>query len=104
MDPANPKALQTALSAQGSLIHQHQEQLTAIGHGVRGLSDRQEGFQTAVTAQVNQLQQILTRLETPNVPTAPPHVDHAAGQAEVRSAFVPFRLASPEICNRIVLK
>jgi len=91
MNPADPKALQTALFAQGSLIHQYQEQLTAVGHGVRGLSDRQEGFQTAVTAQVNQLatqlQQILTRLETPDVPTAPPPVNPAAGQAEVQHSF-----------------
>ena len=64
------------------------------------MSDRPESFQAAVTAQVNQLatqlQQILTRLEIPDVPTAPPPVDPAAGQAEVRSAFVPLRLASPE--------
>lgn len=103
MDSADPKTLQTALSAQGNIIYQHQEQLKTISHGVKDLSDRQEDFQTSVTSQVNQLAEqlhrVLTHLETTStapISATPPDANPAANQAEVSFSPVPLRLASPE--------
>ncbi|KAK5884219.1 hypothetical protein CesoFtcFv8_018064 [Champsocephalus esox] len=103
MDSANPKTLQTALSAHGNIIYLHQEQLKTISHGVKDLSDRQEDFQTSVTSQVNhlaeQLHRVLTHQEatsTAPIPATPPDANPAANQAEVSFSPVPLRLASPE--------
>ncbi|KAK5897509.1 hypothetical protein CesoFtcFv8_010566 [Champsocephalus esox] len=103
MDSGNPKTLQTALSAQGNIIYQHQEQLKTISHGVKDLSDHQEDFQTSVTSQVNhlaeQLHRVLTHLEatsTAPIPAMPPDANPTANQAEVSFSPVPPRLASPE--------
>ena len=44
MDSANSKKLQTALCA-GHQDHQHEAQLSTIGHGMKDLTERQKEFQ-----------------------------------------------------------
>ena len=99
MDSADPKNLQTALSAQSTKIHQQETQLSSVSRGVQELSRRQEEFQASVTSQVNhlasQLHQVLSHLGTAP-PVTPPTETPAA--APVPGPVVPMSLclAPPE--------
>ncbi|KAK5887876.1 hypothetical protein CesoFtcFv8_016436 [Champsocephalus esox] len=67
MDPVDSETVKIALRAQGTRLHQHEEQLGAINLGVRELTCRQENFQASVNTQVNhlaeQLHRVLAHLE-----------------------------------------
>lgn len=99
MDSADPKKLQTALSVQGTKIHQHEAQLNTISIGVKDLTQRQEEFQATVTTQVNrlagQLHQVLTHLGSAP-PVTPPVVNPVAGPTMDHVAPTSLRLAPPE--------
>lgn len=101
MDPADSETVKIALRAQGTRLHQHEEQLGAINLGVRDLTGRQENVQASVNTQVNhlaeQLHRVLAHLEAGSSPQ-PPAVAHTpiAPADHVPLHAPPPRLASPE--------
>ena len=99
MDSADPKNLQTALSAQSTKIHQQETQLSSVSRGVQELSRRQEEFQASVTSQVNhlasQLHQVLSQLGTAP-PATPPAETPAAAPVTGPVVHMSLRLAPPE--------
>ena len=105
MDSADSATVRTALQAQGTRLHQHEGQLSAINQGVQDLQARQDNFQATVSTEINllaeKMRDILTHLVArPGVPAA-----EFSGPAGVGSADIPvqvpmhsptIRLASPE--------
>lgn len=67
MDSADNTQLNAALCSQGERLFEQEDQLNAMGYGLRELNARQNGFQSAITSQVStiseQLQQLTTCLE-----------------------------------------
>lgn len=84
MDSADLRKLQSALSAQGTEIHQHEMQLSAISQGV------EEDFQMTVSSQIKhlagQLRQVLTLLGT--TPSAAASVENP-GTTPISSVMAP---------------
>ena len=48
MDPADPRTLHAALSAQGVKIFHHEEQLGLVNQGIKELGGRQAEFQEVI--------------------------------------------------------
>ena len=69
MDPANSDEVQNALRAQGQRIHQFEEVLSAIQRELRGMAERQQGFQRAVGDQVSLLSTQFQAIQSVSTPT-----------------------------------
>ena len=67
-DSAEEDVFRSALRAQGSLLHDHEQQLSSLVGGVQQLQARQDAFQTSLSVQFqdlsNQMQQMLAGLRT----------------------------------------
>lgn len=84
MDSADNTQLNAALRSQGERLFEQEDQLNAMGYGLRELNARHDGFQSAITSQVStiseQLQQLTTCLE--QLCPAIPHTQAPAPTAQ----------------------
>lgn len=103
MDPADPRTLHAALSAQGVKIFHHEEQLGLVNQEMQELRGRQAGIQEALSTQMQQLAVQMNHFFT-HQQTAPPVTSSTTERLPVnapadfpsQAVSSPLRLALPE--------